>query len=270
MAELIDKRSLDADELSTIEELEKELKSPEEATAAPTDKAQEPQDFEAPEKYKGKSLKDLIQMHQEADRVIGRQGSEVGELRKIVDDFITKQTELVASKEQSDDDDTDFFTDPKKAVSRTVENHPAFKELKELTAAQKQSTAMAEMQRRHPDSQQIIADPSFMEWVMASKVRQNLLVSADRNYDVDAADELFNLWKERKAMTSQVAATEKQARKSSVQQASTGSGAVSGDPQGRKKKYRRADIINLMRTDPRRYEALLPEIRQAYQENRVV
>jgi predicted polyphosphate/ATP-dependent NAD kinase len=36
-----------------------------------------------------------------------------------------------------------------------------------------------------------------------------------------------------------------------------------------KKTYRRADIIELMRTNPDRYEQLAPEIMQAYAEGRV-
>jgi hypothetical protein len=36
-----------------------------------------------------------------------------------------------------------------------------------------------------------------------------------------------------------------------------------------KKIYRRADIIELMKTDPRRYQSMEPEIRKAYMEKRV-
>jgi hypothetical protein len=38
---------------------------------------------------------------------------------------------------------------------------------------------------------------------------------------------------------------------------------------GGKKMYRRADLINLQVTDPRRYEALADEIHSAYAEGRV-
>jgi len=31
-------------------------------------------------------------MHQEAEKALGRQGSEVGELRRIVDDFVRSQS----------------------------------------------------------------------------------------------------------------------------------------------------------------------------------
>jgi hypothetical protein len=41
-----------------------------------------------PEKYKGKSLDDIIKMHQEAEKLIGKQAQEVGEVRKLADDLI--------------------------------------------------------------------------------------------------------------------------------------------------------------------------------------
>ena len=47
-----------------------------------TPEIQEP---EIPDKYRGKSAEELVQMHQEAEKLLGRQSSEVGELRKVVD-----------------------------------------------------------------------------------------------------------------------------------------------------------------------------------------
>ena len=44
-----------------------------------------------PDKYQGKSLEEVVQMHQEAEKLLGRQSSEVGELRKVVDDYISSQ-----------------------------------------------------------------------------------------------------------------------------------------------------------------------------------
>ena len=41
-----------------------------------------------PEKYQGKSLEQVVQMHQEAEKLLGRQSSEVGELRKVVDNKV--------------------------------------------------------------------------------------------------------------------------------------------------------------------------------------
>ena len=83
-----------------------------------------------------------------------------------------------------------------------------------------------------------------------------------------SADELFSLWKERQNVVQQTAKVEQQARKQAVKAASTGNARGSSES-APKKVYRRADIINLMKTDPNRYAALQPEIMLAYQEGRV-
>jgi len=236
----------------------------EEQQETPT-KVQEP---EIPDKYKGKSAEELVQMHQEAEKLLGRQSSEVGELRKVVDTYI--QTQLTEDKQEAPQqvEEVDWFTDPDKAVDRAIQNHPKIKEAEALTQQYKQSTALSELQRKHPDMQQILQDANFAEWIKASNVRTKLFVAADQQYDHESADELFSLWKERQNIVQQTAAVEQQARKQSVKAASTGNarGSTESAP---KKIYRRADIINLMRTDPDRYAALQPEIMKAYEEKRV-
>ena len=237
----------------------------EEQQETPEPQVQEP---EIPDKYKGKSAEELVQMHQEAEKLLGRQSSEVGELRKVVDTYI--QTQLTQDTQQAPQEveEVDWFTDPDKAVDRAIQNHPKIKEAEAVTQQYRASTALSELQRKHPDMQQILQDTNFAEWIKASNVRTKLFVAADQQYDSEAADELFSLWKERQSIVQQTAAVEEQSRKQAVKAASTGnaSGSTESAP---KKIYRRADIINLMRTDPDRYAALQPEIMKAYEEKRV-
>ena len=222
-----------------------------------------------PEKYHGKSLEEVVQMHQEAEKLLGRQSGEVGELRKVVDDYISTQTPTQAPQQNVEpEDDIDYFTDPQGAVNRAIENHPKIREAQQYTEQYKKQSSLSMLQAKHPDMQDILGDPKFAEWIKASKIRTQLFVAADQQYDADSADELFTLWKERKAVTQQTAKVEKQARKQTLKAASTGN--ARGSSQGtRKKIYRRADIIKLMRTDPDRYTALADEIMAAYAEGRV-
>jgi len=223
-----------------------------------------------PEKYQGKSMEEVVQMHQEAEKLLGRQSSEVGELRKVVDDYISNQTPTQAPQQQhvEPEDDIDYFTDPQGAVNRAIENHPKIREAEQYTADYKKQSALATLNNKHPDMQQILGDPKFAEWIKASKIRTQLFVAADQQYDAESADELFTLWKERKTVAQQTAKVEKQARKQTLKAANTGN--ARGSAEGtRKKVYRRADIIKLMRTDPERYQALSEEILQAYSEGRV-
>ena len=46
-----------------------------------------------PEKYRGKSLDEVVKMHQEAEKLIGKQAQEVGEVRKLADELI-KQNQI--------------------------------------------------------------------------------------------------------------------------------------------------------------------------------
>jgi hypothetical protein len=228
------------------------------------------QDDDIPDKYRGKSVKDIIRMHQEAEKVLGRHSSEVGELRKVVDEFIKTNTKPVetAPAPKPEDDVIDFFADPDKAIARKIESHPAVQQAKQLSEQSYRANAVASLQKAHPDMAEILSDTRFAEWVKESKIRSQLLVQADQNYDTDAASELFSTWKALNGKSTPVVEAEKANRSAEIKKASTGNVRGSSEGVG-KKTYRRADIIKLMQTDPDRYEALQPEIMAAYAEGRV-
>jgi hypothetical protein len=234
------------------------------------EEVEQPQeDPTVPEKYQGKSMEEVVQMHQEAEKLLGRQSSEVGELRKVVDDYISTSIATPAPQQHVEpEDDIDYFTDPQGAVNRAIENHPRIREAQQYTEQYKKQSSLATLQAKHSDMQQILDDPKFAEWIKASKIRTQLFVAADQGYDADSADELFSLWKERKTVAQQTATVEKQARKQTLKAASTGNARGSAEG-SRKKVYRRADIIKLMKNDPDRYQALSEEIMAAYAEGRV-
>ena len=258
-AKLIDERP-EEDNVTTELETQEEIETQEEVTQS--------QEDELPDKYRGKSAAELARMHQEAEKLLGRQSSEVGELRKVVDSYIQTQLSQQQAPQQSEDDDYDFFTDPDKAVSRAIENHPKIKEAEQYTQQYKKATALNQLQSKHPDMQKILQDNRFAEWIKGSKIRTQLFVQADQQYDYEAADELFTLWKDRQATVKQTAQAEKAGRQAAVKSASTGNARGNPDSQSRKI-YRRADIIKLMKTDPDRYQSLSDEIMKAYAEGRV-
>jgi hypothetical protein len=221
---------------------------------------------EIPEKYKGKDLKEIIRMHSEAEKLIGRQGSEVGELRKIVDDFIKAQT-TNSQQPAQEDQEIDFFADPQQAIAKAIENHPKVKQAEMAALQMKQAETISKLRERHPDFMDIAQNVSFQEWVSASKVRTELFARAN-NYDYDSADELISNWKERKQVAQTTANAEKQDRERQLK-AATATAAKSSEEAPSKKIYRRADIIKLMQTDPDKYDLMQDEIMNAYREGRV-
>jgi len=248
---------------------EEEQQEPEQSDDFDNEPVEQETQSEVPDKYKGKSAEDLVRMHQEAEKLLGRQSSEVGELRQVVDSYIqTQLSNQQAPQQQETVDEVDFFSDPEEAVKRAIDNHPKIREAENISKQYQKTTALSQLQQDHPDMQNILTDDKFAEWIKGSKIRTQLYVQADKQYDYEAAHELFTLWKERKQVVQQTATAEKQGRKQAVKNASTGSASGSSETKTRKI-YRRADIIKLMRTDPERYQSLSDEIMKAYQEGRV-
>jgi len=265
MAQLIDKEPEElenGEEFTTLEDTPEEEALNEELTL------EQEEDDHIPEKYQGKDIKDIVQMHQEAEKLLGRQSSEVGELRKIVDDFIRSQSQQAASPQQETVEEIDFFEDPSRAMALAIENHPSVRQATEASLVMKQQNILAKLQTDHPDFVEIVSDPKFQEWKETTSVRRDLYERADKQFDYEAANELLVLWKERQGMVQETAKVQEQDRKRQLKAASTGSTRGSSEAPSRKI-YRRADIIKLMQTDPKRYTQLSDEIMAAYAEGRV-
>ena len=221
-----------------------------------------------PEKYQNKSVEDIVRMHQEAEKLLGRQSSEVGELRKIVDDFIKTRADEAKKESVNNNSDTevDFFDNPQEAVNKAISSNEEMLKMKELLEKQQQQEVLNKISNAHPDYVEIVKDSSFVDWVKGSPVRLELLQRADK-YDFDSANELLSSWKERKEFVSKAKEVNEQDRKQQIKAATTG-GKGSAEPPSRKI-YKRSDIVNLMIKDPERYKANVDEFDRAYREGRV-
>lgn len=221
-----------------------------------------------PEKYRGKSVEEIVQMHQEAEKLIGRQAQEVGDLRKLADDFLKQQLSVKNEQKPAvEESEIDFFEDPRKAVQKAVETHPDVLAAKQAASEFKRMQTQAKLAQKHPDFSQVVGDPEFIEWVKVSPIRLNMFAIADSQYDFDSADELLSTFKQiRSTKTQQTKTDGQQALKQNLKAAGVD---VGGTGEAQRKIYRRADLIRLRMTDPARYEALEPEIRAAYSEGRV-
>lgn len=234
--------------------------------------AEEDDEEDVPEKYKNKSKKDIIRMHQEVEKAFGRQGSEIGELKRQFQQF---QEERTVTKQAPDvEEEIDFLDDPNKFVDskfeKNIRNHPEFQQLRKLTQQLKAQEAMNRLQQAHPDFYSIVNDEKFGEWVKSSKVRTKLLVQADQEYDFDAADELLSVWKERNNIVAKKKEESKEQRKQAIKEAATGSASGSAEPRSGKI-YRKTDVQELIQKDPERYysDSYQAELMRARLEGRI-
>jgi hypothetical protein len=233
-------------------------------------------EVEMPEKYKNKSLDEIVRMHQEAEKLIGRQAQEVGEVRKLADSLLKQQLEAKHDRQPEQAQEIDWFDDPQKAINQALESNPVLRQLQEQQLVQAQKAALDSIEKTHPDFVSVAQSEEFQQWVSSSRARQRLYNDAN-NYDVDSALELLDNYKSLRGLRQQKEETSKAAdealkktdsegrskalKAAAVQQGGTGE---TGKPV-----YRRADLIRLRMQDPSRYESMADEILNAYAEGRV-
>jgi len=227
----------------------------------------EPASDDIPDKYKGKQLSDIIKMHQEAEKLIGKQAQEVGEVRKLADELIKQNLAGKSQPIKEEEPEVDFFENPQAAVRKTVDNHPDVLAARQASQEFKKMQIQQKLAQEHPDFGQIVQDADFVNWVKSSPVRIGLYAKADGEFDYDSANELLSTYKQLKGIkakqTNEAGETQ---RKSNLKAASVD---VGGTGESGKRVYRRADLIRLKMQDPARYDALSDEIMAAYAEGRV-
>lgn len=220
---------------------------------------------ELPEKYRGKSVDDVIRMHQEAEKLMSRQAQEVGEVRKLADELIKSQ--LKPKPEPEVAEEIDFFENPQEATRRLVENNPKVLAAEQYAIQAQRQQSQQTMLQKHPDAPAIVNDAEFQNWVKSSKVRERLFQQADAEYDFEAADELLSTFKElRQVKVKRDDSANDESRKQALKSASVDTG---GSGESTKKIYRRADLIRLKISNPSKYEAMQDDIMAAYAEDRV-
>ena len=221
---------------------------------------------ELPEKYREKSLDEIVKMHQEAEKLIGKQAQEVGEVRKLADELI-KQNLGTRQQTRQEEPEVDFFENPQKAVQRTVDNHPDVQAARQATLEMRRAQIQQRLAQEHPDFGDIARDQDFANWVKSSPIRIQIFEQANAGYDFDSANELLSTYKHLRSVKQKQTSDDGEiTRKQNLKAVGVD---VGGSGESSKKVYRRADLIQLQLKDPERYNMLADEIMLAYAEKRV-
>ncbi len=228
-------------------------------------------EIEIPEKFKNKSLEDVVKSYIELEKEFGRKNQEVGELRKLTDQILqqslaeNQSVNFSAPSQKEEIDDFDLLDNPLEAVEKLVERNPKLQQIEQELRLTKAELAQKRLNELHPDYQQIVQDASFQRWVFESPVRKQLFLQADRDYDFEAANELLNWYKSSKKIATETRKTEAEKVSKKVTTESKGTGGTENN----KPIFSRKELIRLRVEDPARYRELEPMIMEAYAEGRV-
>ena len=114
----LDNQEVNLEENEELVSLSEEIEKPKEELEQKANET-ETTTSDIPDKYKDKSLEDIVRMHQEAEKLLGKQSSEVGDLRKAVDELVkVKISEDAKSPKKEEEPELDFYDDPKGSVSK--------------------------------------------------------------------------------------------------------------------------------------------------------
>lgn len=260
------------EDLFAEQEQEQEQQAAEPA-ANPEEDSQDPgSEPEIPEKYRGKSAMDIIRMHQDAEKLLGRQGNELGQLRAVADDLLKAASASAPTDTASQEPETDFFADPQKAtqdtVTKVLENDPRIQALSEEAIENRKERAGRALLQAHPDAKEISESPEFGQWLSESPVRVQMFEQAHKNFDPALATELMTLYKDTKRVTTETANNAQEQRQTDVAKASAGAGK-SGTEARAKPIFSRERLIELKIKDPTRYYANIDQFKEAYRDGRV-
>lgn len=194
----------------------------------------------------------------EKERSLTKQGFEVGQLRKVVDDHL-----LSGKKEE--EPPVDFFEDPDKAVDTKITSSPKIQELESKLTQIQQLESVNKLKTEHPDYAEIVQQKEFQDWVGKSKVRTRLLQEADQLYDYDSANELLETWKERTGnqKNAEAKAQQEVKTKSDLSKAKVHAGGANAGS----KTYTRLELINMKNANPDLYNSL--NVEDLYKTGRV-
>lgn len=181
----------------------------------------------------------------------GRQSNEVGELRAIVRQLMLaekpKQQEVATAVR------SDLASVLGEEAASVIEARLA---RAEALAAQSQREAQrAQLARIHPDYEQLVKSEEFAAWCKEKPFRARLFERADSG-DLDAADELLSLYKERR-------------KPPEIPAAVRGVRSAASAPKPAKKIWTSVEIGKLYLENPAEYRRLHSEIEAAYREGRV-
>lgn len=232
--------------------------------------------FVVPDKFKDKSMEEVIQSYVNLEKEYGNKSNEIGDLRKLTDQILLNQNQQQGQQPAAQAGDInedvgldDFIENPSSAVDQALKKNPTIQKMEQAMEAQQADASRSALLASHPDADELVASPEFQTWVQAAPGRLEMLQSAHVNRNVDVASGMLDMYKQTKVVANEEAVTERDAKaKASLKDAKVETGSARSSKSG-KKIYKRSELIELKLRDPQRYEAMKDDIHKAYAEKRV-
>lgn len=227
--------------------------------------------WEMPEKYKGKEIRDIIEMHQNAERALGQANNKVNELRKVSESIVSR--ELDEPKQAQTQSTPDISVDslleqPAEVINQLIASNPTLKTVVANLEKTNRDAQMKEFNKQYPDAEKIVASEHFQNWIQGSQFRLNAFLQANDNYDFATAGELLDMYNQIHGVAK--AQAEQKREEDLKKVSSTAPGKAPASNKG-KKLYKMSQVMKIMVEDPEKYERLCQgDLGKAWEEGRII
>lgn len=219
-------------------------------------------EVELPEKYRGKSMDEIVKMHQEAEKKMSSQGQELGNARKLADQLLQAELNRTPPKVEESEDDWEY--EPQKATEKLVKTEVG--SVKSKVDQIEQKMAIKDFLSIHPEITKDSQSKEYQDWIVNSQYRTKLHNSNVDSFNLEMAEELASAWEEHKTTISTKVEVDQDQRKKDLKAASLETGASTASPS--KKIWSRAAIRNMRLYEPEKFLEHRDEITRAYNEKR--
>ena len=212
-----------ADYVQKQDELTKELEQPAKTYNIPES---------VKTRFAGKTPEEIMESFAEAQSLISRQGQELGELRKATNTLMELQSATMKQETPAPVEDKgitvdDLYDNPEDSIAKVVDKKSQktserIAALEAELATRRSTDIEVALERKYPGWKDEASRPEFLEWIKGSPVRMRLAQAAHA-WDVDSANDLLELWYDRKGTVRKVQADirrEQQFRDASLESSS--------------------------------------------------
>ncbi len=223
-----------------------------------------------PQKYEGKTITDVIDMHKNLESAYGRMANDLGTQRKLTDKLLDlKRTDDISANSLPTVDAESLLDNPTQALDTYLEarEQRVAESTEQRLSEMENSMAQERFHQKHAGASELIASPEFAAWITASPMRSQYAELA-RGGDYQAAEWLVDDYKATSPAPTGAAPLQA-AREAGLSSPTTSSDAA--NERDGKTIYRRADLVQLKLERPDVYSdpQFQIEILAAYREGRV-
>ena len=187
-----------------------------------------------PERFKDKSAQEVASSYTELEKAYSRQGQDLGDMRKTLDEYILLQSQGNAqdtnttTTEQADPVSIDdLYEDTEGSIRRVVteETDNRISQLENALAQEKLDGSLRGFDKEFPGWREQVSTPEYVNWLQEAPYRVKMAQLAGEAQDMSAAQGLLEMWYEN---TSQGNAQAQQENRTALQNAGLESSGASG------------------------------------------